>query len=305
MLLQLGINWDKLLQDIITYGIQGVIAILIIVVAWAIGSVVGSAVNRLIERSGLEKAFDKTDVGKAFRSAGIDLSNLVGMLVTAFIVVIGIVVALQYLQIGGEAGMLVAQVAKYLPRLIGGVILLTAGLILVALLTDYIGKLLTGLFPKQFVEIGEMLRNLLLIGLIALVVSIALDLMLFTGPLVYPLILGTVIIGAGIFIGHTIVRNIVEDHPEFASRRAVCQVPAVYDIPDGWARRDICQLPQHRSCGAERGVGRRHCSGHPPGACHLHLGETDGQGGKGVGFFLPKSRNLYIVLYTGRYAHRG
>jgi len=217
MLLQLGINWDKLFQDIITYGIQGVIAILIIIVAWAIGSVVGRAVNRLIERTGLEKAFDRTDVGKAFRSAGIDLSNLIGMLVTAFIVVIGIVVALQYLRIGGEAGMLVAQVAEYLPRLIGGIILLTAGLILVALLTDYIGKLLTGLFPQQFVEIGEMLRNLLLIGLIALVVSIALDLMLFTGPLVYPLILGTVIIGAGIFIGHTVVRNIVEDHPEFAA----------------------------------------------------------------------------------------
>ncbi|MEM4891730.1 MAG: hypothetical protein QXH63_02440, partial [Pyrobaculum sp.] len=137
---------------------------------------------------------------------------------TAFIVVIGIVVALSYLRIGGEAGMLVAQIAEYLPRLIGGIILLTAGLILVALLTDYIGKLLTGLFPKQFVEIGEMLRNLLLVGLVALVISIALRLMLFVDELlVYPLILGTVIIGAGIFIGHTIVRNIVEDHPEFAS----------------------------------------------------------------------------------------
>jgi Conserved TM helix. len=217
MLLQLGIDWGKLLQDIITYGIQGVIAILIILIAWLIGSILGRAVNKLVERTGLEKAFDKTDIGKAFRAAGIDLSNLIGMLVTAFVVVIGIIVALQYLRIGGEAGVVMAQVAEYLPRLIGGIILLTAGLILVALLTDYIGKLLTGLFPKQFVEIGEMLRNLLLIGLVALVVSIALDLMLFTGPLVYPLILGTVIIGAGIFIGHTIVRNIAEDHPEFAS----------------------------------------------------------------------------------------
>ncbi|AAL63730.1 conserved within P. aerophilum [Pyrobaculum aerophilum str. IM2] len=217
MLLQFGIDWGQLLRDIIAYGIQGIIAIIIILVAWAIGSVIGRAVNRLIERTGLEKAFDRTDVGKAFRAAGIDLSNLIGMLITAFVVVIGIVVALGYLRIGGEAGVLVAQVAEYLPRLIGGIILLTAGLILVALLTDYIGKLLTGLFPKQFVEIGEMLRNLLLIGLIALIVSIALDLMLFTGPLVYPLILGTVIIGAGIFIGHTVVRNIIEDHPEFAS----------------------------------------------------------------------------------------
>jgi hypothetical protein len=202
---------------LINYGIHGIVAILIVVIAWAVGSIVGTAVNRLIERSGLERAFDKTDVGKAFRAAGVDLSNLIGMLITAFIVVIGVVVALQYLQIGGEAGALLANVAKYLPRLIGGIILLTAGIILVAFLTDYVGKLLINLFPKQFVEIGEMLRNLLLIGLIALVVSIALDLMLFTGPLVYPLILGTVIVGAGIFIGHTIVRNIVEDHPEFAS----------------------------------------------------------------------------------------
>ena len=217
MLLQIGIDWNRLLQDLIQYGIQGLVAILIVLIAWALGSVVGNAVNRLIERTGLERAFDKTDVGKAFRSAGIDLSNLIGMLITAFIVVIGIVVALGYLRIGGEAGALIADVARYLPRLIGGIILLTAGIILVALLTDYIGKLLTGLFPQQFVEIGEMLRNLLLIGLIALVVSLALDLMLFTGPLVYPLILGTVIIGAGIFIGHTVVRNIVEDHPEFSS----------------------------------------------------------------------------------------
>ncbi|MEM0479024.1 MAG: hypothetical protein QXS16_01730 [Pyrobaculum sp.] len=214
----LEFNWSEFLQKVVEYGVQGLIAIIIVLIAWLIGSVVGKAVNRLIEKTGLEKAFDKTDVGKAFRAAGIDLSNLIGMLITAFIVVIGIVVALSYLRIGGEAGMLVAQIAEYLPRLIGGVILLTAGLILVALLTDYIGKLLTGLFPKQFVEIGEMLRNLLLVGLVALVISIALRLMLFVDELlVYPLILGTVIIGAGIFIGHTIVRNIVEDHPEFAS----------------------------------------------------------------------------------------
>ncbi|MEM1902804.1 MAG: hypothetical protein QXW44_03895 [Pyrobaculum sp.] len=214
----LEFNWSEFLQKVVEYGVQGLIAIIIVLIAWLIGSVVGKAVNRLIEKTGLEKAFDKTDVGKAFRAAGIDLSNLIGMLITAFIVVMGIVVALSYLRIGGEAGMLVAQIAEYLPRLIGGIILLTAGLILVALLTDYIGKLLTGLFPKQFVEIGEMLRNLLLVGLVALVISIALRLMLFVDELlIYPLILGTVIIGAGIFIGHTIVRNIIEDHPEFAS----------------------------------------------------------------------------------------
>lgn len=208
-------DWGVLLGMLIDYGVQALSAILIVLIAWVVGGMLGKAVNRLVERTGLEKAFDKTDVGKAFRAAGIDLSNLVGMLVTAFVVAIGIVIAVGYLKIGGEAGMLIADVARYIPRLVGGIILLTVGIILVALLTDYIGKLLTGLFPKQFVEIGEMLRNLLLVGLVALVVSTALDLMLFIGQLVYPLILGAVIIGAGIFIGHTIVRNIIEDHPEF------------------------------------------------------------------------------------------
>lgn len=216
MLAQIQFDWGKFMQDVLNYSLQALVALIIILIAWAVGSIVGRAVNRLVERTGLEKAFDRTDVGKAFRAAGIDLSNLIGMLVTAFIVAIGVVIAIGYLKIGGEAGALIADVARYLPRLVGGIILLTVGIILVALLTDYIGKLLTGLFPQQFVEIGEMLRNLLLVGLVALIVSIALDLMLFTGPLVYPLILGTVIIGAGIFIGHTVVRNIVEDHPEFA-----------------------------------------------------------------------------------------
>jgi uncharacterized membrane protein (DUF485 family) len=217
MFLQLAVDWQSLLQRAIPYVTQGLVALAIVLISWGIGVLLGRAVNRLIERSGLERAFDSTDVGRAFRAAGVDLSNLIGMLVTAFVIVIGIVVALGYLRIGGEAGAIIARVAEYLPRLIGGVILLTAGLIPIALLTNYIGRLLTGMFPKQFTELGEMFRNLLLVGLVALVVSIALDMMLFTGQFVYPLILGAVIMCAGVFIGYTLVRNIVEDHPEFAS----------------------------------------------------------------------------------------
>lgn len=84
---------------------------------------------------------------------------------------------------------------------------------------DYIDDVVeaTGVYGYAWRRHLRLLRNFLLIGLIALIVSVALDLMLFTGPLVYPLILGTVIIGAGIFICHTIVRNIVEDHSEFAN----------------------------------------------------------------------------------------
>jgi len=60
-----------------------------------------------------------------------------------------------------------------------------------------------------------MLKNLLLIGLIAVVLMIALDLMLLAGNLVYPLILGFVIIGAGIALTDGLIKSITDDHKEF------------------------------------------------------------------------------------------
>ncbi len=61
-----------------------------------------------------------------------------------------------------------------------------------------------------------MLKNLLLIGLIAVILLVALDLMLLAGDLVYPLILGFVIIGAGIALTDGLIKSITDDHPEFA-----------------------------------------------------------------------------------------
>lgn len=60
-----------------------------------------------------------------------------------------------------------------------------------------------------------MLKNLLLIGLIAVVLLMVLDLMPMAGDLVYSLILGFVIIGAGISLTDGLIKSITEDHKEF------------------------------------------------------------------------------------------
>jgi cytochrome bd-type quinol oxidase subunit 2 len=60
-----------------------------------------------------------------------------------------------------------------------------------------------------------MLRNLLFIGLIAFIILLALDTMLLSGGTIYPLILGFVIIGAGISLTDTLMKSIMEDHSEF------------------------------------------------------------------------------------------
>lgn len=192
-------------------------AVIVIVVGWLVGTLVGKAVNMLVEKIGMEKAFDQSSTGRSFRAAGLDLSNVIGMFVKAFIVVLAIVWAIEILSIGGTLGSYLTVVANYLPRLLGGLLILILGVVLVDFLANFIGKMIRPMFPPEKVEIADMIKNLLFIGLIAFIILLALDTMLLSGSTIYPLILGFVIIGVGIIMTDTLVRSIVEDHAEFRS----------------------------------------------------------------------------------------
>jgi hypothetical protein len=62
-----------------------------------------------------------------------------------------------------------------------------------------------------------MLKNVLLVGLIAVVLLIALDIMYLGGGLIYPLIIGFLIIGVGISLTDGLLDSITRDHKEFSS----------------------------------------------------------------------------------------
>jgi hypothetical protein len=190
-------------------------AIIVVIIGYVVGKYVGRAVNKVVEKMGLEKSFDETDAGKSFRSAGMDLSSFIGGVTTAFIIVISIVLAIQILNIGGPVGEFLVEIAAYLPRLLGGVVIIIVGIVLVGFLASLVGNILKPVFPKAKSEIADMLKNLLQIGLVAVILMIALDLMLLSGDLVYPLILGFVIIGAGIALTDGLIKSITDDHKEF------------------------------------------------------------------------------------------
>ena len=205
----------QVVEDIIAFLPLLVAAIVIIAIGYVVGAVVGKAVNKLIEKMGIERNFDKSSTGKALRSAGLDLSSFIGGITKAFIVVLSIILAIQVLNIGGVLGQYLIDVASYLPRLLGGILIIVMGTVLVDFLATLVGNTLKPIFPEAKAEIADMLRNLLLIGLIAVVLLVALDLMLLAGNLVYPLILGFVIIGAGIALTDGLIKSITDDHKEF------------------------------------------------------------------------------------------
>jgi hypothetical protein len=213
--LDIGGILNDLLSTIVTALPAIIAAIIVILIGYVVGKVVGSGVNKVVEKLGIEKTFNETDTGTAFKKSGMDLSSFIGGITTAFILVISIVIAIQILNIGGTVGTFLVQIASYLPRLLGGVVIIVLGSVLVGFLATLVGNTLKPVFPKAKAEIADMLKNLLQIGLIAVILLIALDLMLLNGELVYPLILGFVIIGAGIALTDGLIKSITDDHKEF------------------------------------------------------------------------------------------
>ena len=190
-------------------------AIIVILVAYGIGTIVGKAGNKVVEKLGIEKSFDKTVTGRAFKNSGLDLSNLVGGMLKAFITIIGVTLAIQIVGIGGTTGAYLSTIADYLPRLLAGILIIIFGTVLVDFLAGLIGQTLKPMFPAEKSEIADMLKNLLMIGLIAFILLLALDTMLLSGSTVYPLILGFVIIGAGVSLTDGLIKSITDDYAEF------------------------------------------------------------------------------------------
>jgi hypothetical protein len=206
---------SSMLGDVIAAVPAILAAIIVILIGYFVGSMVGKAVNKLVEKLGMEKSFDKTVTGKAFRNAGIDLSDFIGGVLKAFILIISVIAAIQILNLSGTVGSYLATIANYLPRLLGGILIIIFGTVLVDFLAGLIGQTLKPMFPEKKSEIADMLRNLLMIGLISFILLLALDTMLLSGDTVYPLILGFVIIGAGVSLTDGLVKSITDDYAEF------------------------------------------------------------------------------------------
>jgi len=190
-------------------------AIVVLIIGYVVAIFVSKAVKRVVGKYGVEKTFEGSSLGKSFKSSGLDLSNLAGGIVKAFIIILAIVLAIQILNIGGTFGTYLSTIADYLPRLLGGILIITLGLVFVDLLSTFIGKVMRPMFPAAKAEMADMLKNLLFIGLIAFILLLGLNTMLLSGSTIYPLILGFVIIGAGIILTDGLIKSITDDHPEF------------------------------------------------------------------------------------------
>ncbi len=208
------IDWNQITNEIV----HGLLIALAVTVILLIGYLVGWLCKRgtiLVLRKTVDPAMANTDLGRTLSKSNVDLTSIVGGLVLAFVMSISFIVAVNYMGLSGDVGKVLTAVALYLPKLIGGIIVLTVGIILVGLLAKYVEILLSGVFEKEYEGLSKLISNLILIGLVAFVITLGLNIMELQGDLVYPLILGTVIIGAGAIIGNTMIDSITRENENF------------------------------------------------------------------------------------------
>jgi hypothetical protein len=134
----------------------------------------------------------------------------------AFIIALSLVVAIGYIPLGGDGGAMIYSVASYIPYLIGGIAVLTLGIILSILLSKYIGSTISPSLGEGYKHLVHFIENLVLIGLIAVMLTVAFTLLRLPSGMVYPLLVGVVSIAMGVIIVVETTKTITENNPDFA-----------------------------------------------------------------------------------------
>ncbi|MEM1542050.1 MAG: hypothetical protein QW101_04760 [Ignisphaera sp.] len=203
----------NLLTTLTTALPSGIMAGIIVVIGYIIADIVGKFVKSIVES--VSKPLEETDVGKALKDAGIETPSLVAGLVKATVIVIAIAVGLGMIGATGLVGDILSTAAFYLPRILATAALLTLGLALVVILAKYIGRLFRAVAKEKFEPLAHLAENLIAIGLVAVLVTIALNILGLLGNLVYALIMGSIVLVIGIMVVDVLTRMLKEVHPAY------------------------------------------------------------------------------------------
>ncbi len=144
-------------------------AIIVLIIGWAVGRIVGRFISTILKRSSIDRLLEKTIIGKAVISSGIEPIRFFDLLVRWIIYIIALFVALDILQIK-ILGDFMKAVMAYLPNFITGVVILIFGFII----ADFVGNFATTLGRKSKLFFPAIIGSIIKLILYFMVVTMAL-----------------------------------------------------------------------------------------------------------------------------------
>ncbi|HDR72839.1 MAG TPA: hypothetical protein ENN85_02845 [Methanoculleus sp.] len=173
-------------------------AIIILLIGWIVGRIVGGVVAKFLDRIGVDDALRRTSIGQAIEQSGTSVVAFFDLIVRWFIYLIAIlaaanVLALEFLTV------LIASIVAYLPNVAAFLIILIVGFILI----DYFADFMMGWGASQNIEYIKPITLLLRVFFYFIVVMLALTQLLLDLSIIY-IFITPIAWGIGIGIGAAI-----------------------------------------------------------------------------------------------------
>ena len=173
-----------------------IVAIIILIIGWVAGRVLGKAAAVLIDKMKLEKSIEKTAIGKAFLKAGwSSLADICDFIIRIIVYLFAIMAASDILGIT-QLSALIKQMIEYIPNIVAFLILLLVGLTLV----DYFADFVTAYSEQGTLSLIKPIISILRIFLYFIVIILALTQLRIDLSIIYTFI-EPVAWGVGIGIG--------------------------------------------------------------------------------------------------------
>jgi small-conductance mechanosensitive channel len=193
----------QMLYSVIAYLPGLIAAIVILLIGWVVGRLLGKVISGILDKIGVDDALLKTSVGQAIEQSGTHVVTLFDLIVRWFIYLIAIVAAANILQLEFLTSLL-QSIVVYLPHVALFLIILIVGFIMV----DFFSDVLEGWGKTQDIEFLGLMIMLLRVFFYFIVLILALSQLLIDLTIIYtfvtPIAWGVGLgLGAGIaiFIG--------------------------------------------------------------------------------------------------------
>lgn len=174
-------------------------ALIILLIGWIAGRLIGKAVGLLVDKLGVDKALEKVDTGDWMQKSGWSISKSFDVVVRWFIYIIAIMAAVDVLQIEFLSSIM-QMIALFFPRLIAAAIVLIVGLLLIAFAMRWIEEAL----ETNEIPLATMLAPVLEAIMVIIVMVLAMDQLLIDTTIIYTFIIPLawgLAIGIGVAIG--------------------------------------------------------------------------------------------------------
>ncbi len=185
--------------DMITSSLPAILgAIIILVIGWIVGRLLGKAVRMVIDKVTQSAMVNKTEFADKVKTSGVSLGYLGDVATRCIVYLIAILAAVDFLNLD-YLSLLMTAVVGYLPHIAAFVIILVVGFILV----DYFIDLLVKYHESQQVELITPVMLVLRVFLYFVIVVLALSQLMIDLTIIYTFVT-PIAWGIGIGLGAAI-----------------------------------------------------------------------------------------------------